>query len=248
MLAIDIGNTHITHAIFGGPDIKNLWRMDTRSCDTPNTYWDAFSVEMGYKPKEIAISSVCDHITRIIVKAFEIYLKIRPFIIDNKTDMGIKNLYLTPETLGIDRLVTAAAAYHIYKTSLIVVDMGSATTIDYVTESGEFIGGMIAPGLISAYKELTSQAPALPEIELVPPDAITGRSTDACVRSGVIAGHAAMINEVVRLMAKEHGSSPKVIITGGLSTMVGEWLNKDYIIDKNLTLKGIYFIYERIRH
>ncbi|MCD6569687.1 MAG: type III pantothenate kinase [Deltaproteobacteria bacterium] len=248
MLAIDIGNTHITHAIFDGPNIRKIWEMNTGLCHNSDTYWDTFSTEVDYKPKEIAISSVCKPITKIVVDTFKTYLKVQPFIIDNKTDMGIKNLYLTTETLGVDRLINAAAAYHIYKTSLIIVDIGSATTIDYVTAGGEFIGGVIAPGLISAYKGLISQATALPKIELSASETVTGRSTDTCMRSGVILGHAAMINEMVRLIGLEQGSSPTVIVTGGLSTILEEWLNKDYILDRSLTLKGIYIIYKRIRH
>jgi type III pantothenate kinase len=247
MLAIDVGNTNITHAIFEGQTLVHTWRMRTEDCTGADAYWHACETDIKSIPGEVAVASVRDDITAIINKAFLKNRGITPVVITRHTDMGIKILYHTPETLGIDRLINTAAAYHTYKTAAIVVDMGSATTIDYVTDKGEFLGGIIAPGLLSSYKGLLHQAPALPAIELKAPEDVVGRTTDSCMRSGVLIGHASMVNEMVRIMSLERKKSPKVIVTGGFSSFVGKWLNSEFIVDKDFTIKGIYTIYNRMK-
>ncbi|MBN1635233.1 MAG: type III pantothenate kinase, partial [Deltaproteobacteria bacterium] len=160
--------------------------------------------------------------------------------------------YHTKETLGVDRLVNAAAAcflYGIQGKPVIVIDMGTATTIDYVNPQNEFLGGAIAPGLVSASKGLEINAPELPQIDLSSDVSAIGRTTDECIRSGVILGHAAMIKGMVDLMsAQSHETGPIVVLTGGLSEVVKESFSDRYIFDKNLTLKGLYHIYRINRH
>jgi len=248
MLAIDVGNTHIKSAVFDGPVIRDVFIVSTNQCQHQGSYLELMPTLQTTPPDSVAIASVRTPITRILQAEFSTQFSVEPLLVDIHTDMGIKNCYQSAATLGIDRLVNAAAAYHLYHRPdrpLIVIDMGTATTIDYVDAQGAFIGGAIAPGLISAYTGLRSLAPALPEIVIERAQRPIGRSTMECMASGIVIGHAAMIREMARLMDIE--GDPIVIVTGGLSAVLEDWFPKDYIIDRDLTLKGLRIIYERIQ-
>jgi type III pantothenate kinase len=246
MLAIDVGNTNITNAIFDGDDIREIFRISTKQCVETGTYFGSSGFPQEPIPKEIVISSVRKDVIKIIEAECETKLMIKPFVVEVDVEMGIINLYKTKDTLGIDRLVNASAGYHLYSKGscpLVVVDMGTATTIDYITQQGEFLGGAIAPGLMSAYRGLLMRAPELPKVEISQVQTIIGKTTQECMKSGVIASHAAMISEMANMMAIENGSTPAVIITGGLCGVIANKIPGEYSIDENLTLKGLSIIY-----
>jgi type III pantothenate kinase len=246
MLAIDVGNTHITNALVDGEVIKKIARVPTAQCIADGALFGSLTLLEDGIPPEIVVSSVRKDVMEIIVNECADRVQARPFLVDVHVEMGITDLYRTTETLGTDRLVNASAAYHIYSKGacpLIVVDMGTATTIDYVTQAGEFLGGAIAPGLISAYQGLISLAPELPRVEISPVEAVIGQTTNDCMRSGVIVSHAAMVSEMAAMMGREKGTSPRLIITGGLSAVVKNSLPQDCIVDEHLTLKGLSIIY-----
>ncbi|OPZ59742.1 MAG: Type III pantothenate kinase [Deltaproteobacteria bacterium ADurb.Bin510] len=170
-------------------------------------------------------------------------------LIDRACDFGLTSAYATPETLGVDRLVGAAAARHFHGgRDLIVIDAGTATTVDYVTAAGEFLGGVIAPGLKSAAAGLGLKAPLLPTVELTAPERVIGRSTVECLRAGSVVGHAAMLRGLVELMKAERGGEPLVLLTGGFTRLLAPWLPEGWIADEHLTLKGIKVVYELNRH
>lgn len=248
MLAIDVGNTHIKSAVFDGPVIRDVFIVSTNQCQRQSSFLELMPSIRTPAMDGVVIASVRTPITRILQTEFRARFSVEPLIVDIHTDMGIQNLYLSAATLGIDRLVNAAAAYHLYHRpdrALIVVDMGTATTIDYIDEKGAFIGGAIAPGLMSGYTGLRSLAPALPEISIENTQRPIGRSTSECMASGIVIGHAAMIRGMARLMVTE--GDPVVIVTGGLATVLDGWFPKEYIVDRDLTLKGLRIIYERAR-
>lgn len=247
MLAIDVGNTHITCAVIEGAEIRVVRRIPTEACLKSGTFFEHLDLAGEPVPEEIVLSSVRKSISGIICRECEGLSGIMPFIVTNDTPMGITNRYLSKETLGADRLVDVAACYHLYTKGQqpgIVIDMGTATTIDYITEKGEYLGGVIAPGLISAYRGLLASAPELPEIEISPVDRLVGTTTRDCIRSGVVAGHAAMVKELSSLMAQAHRSKPVVAVTGGLAPMVIAWLPEEFIHDEYLMIKGLSFIYQ----
>ncbi|MBN2298317.1 MAG: type III pantothenate kinase [Deltaproteobacteria bacterium] len=246
MLAVDVGNTHITSALVEGTDIKNIERVSTAQCIQSGRFFDLLGIKREKIPSQIIVSSVRRVVAEIIVEESKAALGVEPFIIDRHTDMGITSSYKTMETLGMDRLVNACAGYHLYgkgEHPLVIVDMGTATTIDYVTRSGEFLGGAIAPGLTSAYHGLHSLAPELPLIEITPVQTIIGQTTDQCMRSGVIGSHAAMVAEMACMMGREKQTMPLVVVTGGLSGIVENNLPKGFIVDEHLILKGLCIIY-----
>ncbi len=247
MLAIDIGNTLVKSALFKGDSPEKIYSMPTKLSSKRGSYLASLLKEVPDITEDIIISSVCKDAAEIIASDIDKHIGLNPFIVTRDTEMGIKNLYLTKVSLGIDRIINAAAAYHLYSKArqvpAVVIDMGTATTIDYVTKDGEFVGGAIAPGMISAYKGLLSMARALPEVELEPPNNIIGTTTDTCLRSGVVLGHKAMIEAMARMVAEAgHGHNPMVIVTGGISLIISNILDPSFIHDPWLSLKGLYRI------
>jgi type III pantothenate kinase len=246
MLAIDIGNTHITAGFFEGRDLQDVFRVPTDVSLKSASFLEYLPSERNLLASGTIISSVRASAAEIIKQEIQSVTGTLPFLVKADTEMGIEVSYETKETLGIDRLVAAAAARHFYGKpglALVVVDMGTATTIDYVTEQGVFLGGMIAPGLMSAYRGLLASAPQLPKVEDLSGPHIIGRTTFECIRSGVVTGHAAMIRGAVEMMAEDMASSVQVVLTGGLSVTVKEFLPPDYIRDEFLILKGLSVIY-----
>jgi type III pantothenate kinase len=246
MLAIDVGNTHITCAFMEGDEIRLLRRVPTETCIARNAFLDLLDPGGLPMPSQVAISSVRRPITCIIYRDLEKKLGITPFVVSKDTPMGITTSYQSMETLGTDRLVDAAACYHLYnrgKAPGIVIDLGTATTVDCITGEGVFLGGAIVPGLVSAYRGLLSSAPELPEIDISPVDELIGTTTRECLRSGVIAGHAALIRELSSQMAGRLGKKPLVVVTGGLAGVIDALLPVDYIRDEHLTVKGLSIIY-----
>ena len=246
MLAIDVGNTNITTGIFEGTELKAVYRMPTEMCLNDSAFLPHLPDVLKALPDAAVMVSVRSEAARIIMKELEESAGQPPMLVNVNTPIGIKIRYETKETLGVDRLVCASAAFHLYRRSgrpLIVVDMGTATTIDYVTVHGTFIGGMIAPGISSAYEGLLASAPQLPRLDDLLPGELIGASTNACVRSGVVMGHICMIRKAVEMMAQHKGTRPVVVLTGGPSGMVAEVLPKAYIIEEHLMLKGLSHIY-----
>jgi len=248
MIAIDVGNTHIKAALFEGDLIRDILIVPTLQCINDKKYLEKLHFPAINEKKDVALSSVNTKAAEIIIKDFALTgAKVLPVTVN--TEMGIKNLYRSKETLGIDRLVNASAVYHFYPRNMayVIIDMGTATTIDFMTSKGEFLGGAIAPGLLSSLSGLNANAPALPVIKPLPANKAIGATTAECMASGSVVGHAAMIREISRIMSDEHGEKAGIILTGGLSALVENWFS-DSTIDRNLTLKGIRAIYELNRY
>ena len=246
MLAIDIGNTHITVGFFEGKELQDIFRIPTNVCLKSASFLEYLPSERNLLASGVVISSVRAAAAEVVKREIQAVTGSLPLMVKIDTEMGIEVSYDTKETLGIDRVVAAAAARHFYGRqghALVVVDMGTATTIDFVTEAGSFLGGMIAPGLMSAYCGLLSSAPQLPRVEDLSGPRIIGRTTLDCIRSGVVTGHAAMIRGAVEMMSEAIGSLVQVILTGGLSVIVKDFLPPDYIRDEFLILRGLSFIY-----
>jgi type III pantothenate kinase len=246
MLAIDVGNTNITTGIFKGRELKAVYRTPTEMCLKNSAFLSHAPDVRGALPDAAVMVSVRRQAADIILKEFEEITNKSPMLVDVNTPMGITVCYDTRDTLGIDRLVCAAAAFHFYRKNqrpVVAIDMGTATTIDYVRADGTFIGGMIAPGIRSAYEGLLAAAPQLPRLDDLFPGELIGASTDACVRSGVVMGHACMIRMAVEMMARRNHAAPVVVLTGGPSSIIKRGLPKTYIIDENLILKGLSLVY-----
>ena len=243
MLVIDVGNTFIKAAIIDdGGGIAEMLYLPTEDCLRENKYFPLLKIK-EVPGNSIAIASVRKPVLEIIKNEALILFGKNPFIVDITTDTGIRNLYLTPHTLGIDRLVTAAAAWHLYRQDdrpVITVDMGTATTIDLISVNGEFMGGIIAPGLESALAGLLGKAPELPNVLIEKIERLIGRTTAECISSGAIAAHAAMIRGLTDMI----DAQAVVVVTGGMAAVISNWLEERYIIDEDLMFKGLKIIYE----
>lgn len=242
MLAIDIGNTNITAGIFEDSELLEVFRLPTQECIDTSAFISKIPELRKEKAHDSVMVSVRRDATRILMSEIEDATGKKPMLVNMDTALGITVAYDTLETLGMDRLVCADAAFHLYgqkNRPLIVIDMGTATTIDYVTEEGVFIGGMIAPGIMSAYEGLLAAAPQLPRVDNLFVGDLIGATTGDCVRSGVVMGHACMIRKAVELMAARGSSGAVVVMTGGPAGLVAKGIPETYITDNHLILKGL---------
>lgn len=253
ILTLDIGNTNIKIGIFKDDELVSSWRVSTAASHTADEYgmviYDLLR-QAGTHFKDIKgaiMSSVAPALNYTIEHMCCYYMGYKPFLVDNTTDTGIRINYEHPAELGSDRIVGAAGAYHFYGGPVIVVDFGSATTFNIVTESGEYIGGAIAPGIKTATESLVKTAAKLPRIELTQPENIVGTSTRSCMQSGIIYGYTGL----VKYMVEKYKQLPemkgaKVVATGGLSELVEKTEpNLIDITDRALALKGLKYIYNR---
>ena len=149
-----------------------------------------------------------------------------------------------PSEVGADRIVNAIAAYHRYQTSLIVIDFGTATTFDVISEKGEYLGGAISPGIKIAAEALYHKASKLPRVEFTPPESVIGKNTDSSMKSGIIYGYGALVDGMVHRIKAELGTNPKVIATGGLARVIQTVSETIESIEPNLTLEGLRILGE----
>jgi type III pantothenate kinase len=253
LLGIDVGNTQTVIGIFTGENLEHHWRIATereRTADEIALTLTGFLNLYGQKLEQIdgmIISSVVPEMTSALVHMSRDILKVEPLVVDSDTDTGVPILYDDPSQVGADRLVNAAAAIGKYGAPCVVVDFGTATTLDAITRSGEYLGGTISAGIEISSLALFRAAARLSRVELVVPAMPIGRNTVESIQSGIINGAAGQVDRLVELFKQELGEDAKVIATGGLAEIVvgkcrtiDEW-------DPLLTLDGLKLIYERNR-
>lgn len=251
LLTIDIGNTSTTIGIFDGKELLDTWSISSehhRSEDEIGIIMMTLLQLHSYldKVKSAIICSVVVPLTERYKNALQKYMKITPFVVSNKNISLLKFNVDFPEEVGADRIVNAYAAYSIYKTNCIVVDFGTATTFDIVTQDGTFQGGVIAAGMkiqAESLKKYTSKLPLI-KIETPPQNAIGKNSIDAML-SGTVRGHAYMIDGMLEACEKELGIPVKIIATGGYSTIIAGFMNRKFDeINPNITIEGLRLINE----
>jgi type III pantothenate kinase len=241
LLAIDIGNTNISCALFKGARIKKNW-------DIPVKNYSRASLLKHIKGKKLCAALICSVVPQITGKlSVDIagINGIKPYIIGKDIKIPIKNLYLNQKQLGADRLVNAYAASMIYGHPVIVASVGTAITLDVVSKNGAYLGGLIQPGLKLAISILASKTALLPGIKLKDPSGIIGRDTRSCILSGVILGAAGSIDSLVEKIRLKTGRNTPVIGTGGDITLIKKFSKHITKVDRELTLKGINLIYEK---
>ncbi len=248
LLAIDIGNTNIVIGVFDG-GLKGHWRISTDAGKTSDEYGltllgllAASGIDKNAVHGAIA-ASVVPRLTPAITAAVFEYLGLTCRVVTHQNCL-MPVLTDNPDEVGADRLVNAVAAFHEHRRSLIVVDFGTAVTFDYVTERGEYAGGLIAPGITISSEALFSRTARLPMVEAGRPSVLIGRNTVDSMRSGIFYGFLGLVDGIIERMMKETGESTVIVSTGGLAPLVvGE---SKYITgtDEFLTLKGLKIIYE----
>jgi len=253
LLAIDIGNTNVVWGIFEGSTLRAHWRLATDPKTTADEYGILFLnllTRNGIVPEQIAgaiVSSVVPALTGTFESMVEIYFHRIPLIVSADIDMGLTLKYMNQKEIGSDRIVNAAAAYHKYRRDLIIVDFGTATTFCVVTQAGEYLGGVIAPGLGISAEALFARAAKLSKVELARPKTVIGTDTAGSIQAGLIFGYAGLVDALVRRMEQELGRTSYVIATGGLATVIAPETTSIQKIEPLLTLEGLELLYRRAR-
>ncbi|MGI5911236.1 MAG: type III pantothenate kinase [Syntrophomonadaceae bacterium] len=253
LLVFDVGNTNITIGLFDGDNLKTHWRIRTDSRRTCDEYGvlvkGLFDYQkLGFKEvRGVAISSVVPAVIKEIASFGQKYLSCQPLIIDSKVKTNLTIKYDNPNELGADRVVNAVAAYHKYGGPIIIVDFGTATTFCVVNEKGDYLGGAIAPGIVTATDALAEKAAKLPRVELIKPPSFIGPNTIASMQVGIIYGFAGQVEGIISRMKKEINGQLQVIATGGLAPVIAQETDVITIIDDFLTLEGLRLIYQMNR-
>lgn len=250
LFVIDAGNTNIVLGAYRGDDLVENWRIGTKKGRTADEYGilirELLKVSgLDYKEiRDIILSSVVPPLDSVIIEMSEKYFNVKPQIVGPGLKCGIPILYDNPKEVGADRIVNAVAAVKRYKGPIIVVDFGTATTFDLITEKGEYSGGVIAPGIGISIEALFDKASKLPKVDLVKPKKIIGKNTAASIQSGIIYGYVGLVDGIVTKMKEEAGVDAKVVATGGLAPLIAaESSCIDEVVEK-LTLEGLKEIFE----
>lgn len=249
LLVLDIGNTNIKTGLFENNRLLNSWRLTTELRRTSDEY--GLQMESVFNHLHIStdvvsgiiMSSVIPSINYTIEHMCSLYFHgLIPTVVNTDIKTGLINMYDTPESLGSDRICNSVAAHKIYGGPCIVIDFGTATTFNVVSKQGEFLGGVIFPGMKVASEALTSSAALLPKVEFVKPETVIARNTADAIQSGMINGYVGMIEHIVELINSERGEKHTVIATGGMSTMLANESTVVDIIAPTLTLQGLSII------
>ena len=249
IIAVDIGNTETTVGI-GSKDNWDSYRFTTRDTNTPDELLALFNSTFQIKSevkKDIEgaiICSVVPQATNSFSEAIRKYLNLEPVIVGPGIKTGLKVNIDNPKELGPDRIANSVAGYLITETDTVVIDLGTATTFDVVSKNKEYLGGSIAPGIKISLDALTLKTASLKSVELDTPNKVIGKNTYAAIQSGLIMGHASMIDSMVEKIILEIDIEPKIILTGGLSKVVQPILNVNVEYIENLTLVGLEEIFK----
>lgn len=252
ILVMDVGNTNIVLGVYEGKKLLFHWRIRTdkeRTADEIGVFMMSFfnheNLDVG-KIEAVVVASVVPPIMYTLEHAIRKYLRVEPIVVGPGIKTGINIKYENPREVGADRIVNAVAAYEIYNSPLIIVDFGTATTFCAVSSKGEYLGGVICPGIKISAEALFQKAAKLPRIELVKPETVIGRNTVVSMQSGLIYGYVGQVDYIVRRMKKEMKEDGiRVIATGGLARLISAESETIEEINVFLTLEGLRIIYER---
>lgn len=253
LLVIDVGNTNTVLGVYDGDRLVQSWRLTTERQRTTDEYgilcrnlfelsgirWDSITA--------IAIASVVPPLNYTLRRMASVYFHVEPLFIDPARNAGMPVRYSPPADVGADRIVNGVAAFARYGGPCIVVDFGTATTFDAISASGEYLGGVICPGIQISAEALFSRAARLPRVEIARTESVIGESTVASIQSGLFYGYVGLVEGILHRMIGELGEGVKVIATGGLAAMIGRGTGIIETVDPELTLEGLRLIYERNR-
>lgn len=252
VICVDVGNTNICFGIYKDEKLVSTYRLSTNV----NQTYDEYGIKLNglfalnnINKEEIngvIIGSVVPRIDTILEKTFKKYFNLDPIFVAPGVKSGIHIKIDNPKELGADLLVGAVAASTKYKTPVLVVDMGTATTFAYVNEKKEFLGGVICAGLKTSYNSLFMNTSKLEAVKLTNTNDILGKNTTSCLQNGMAYGTSSMIDGIISKFRKAYGEF-NVVITGGDAPFISKYLEEETILDENLLLDGLHIIYEKNR-
>ena len=249
VLTIDVGNTSIHAGIYKSDRLLSSTRINTSKNKDKNNYQELLSRFINSEKlidtsfDGCIIACVVPSVLNSIVSAVESLLSISSIVVDSSLDIGMPILLDDPSELGADRLVNGFSAYKKFNQSAIVVDFGTATTLDCISNRGEYLGGVITPGMKISSEALFEKTSKLPRVEPIKPKNIIGKNTVECIQSGIINGYVALVDGLIDGIKEEMDSDPKVVSTGGFSKVISEYSRNILYVDEMLTLRGLNLIY-----
>jgi len=251
LLAIDIGNTNIHIGTYKHDRWCCSWRARTLSEKMADEYavlLRSFFTDAGLGFQDVShiiAASVVPDLTSTFRELCRRYLELDPLFVTSETNIGVAIKVDNPREVGADRIVNAAAVHALYGGPAIIVDFGTATTLDVVDAEGSYIGGTISPGIGLAHDALVHRAALLRSVELKPPQSVIGKNTEHAMQSGLFTGYSLMIEGLINGIRQEMDArSLKVIATGGLASVFDEYTRLIDIVSPNLTLEGLRIIWE----
>ncbi|MEO6950948.1 MAG: type III pantothenate kinase [Polyangia bacterium] len=263
LLVVDVGNTNTVLGVYqlasdgegaGAPTtLRASWRIETRKGRTSDEYAATLRELMGMAgltwPGITAgiLATVVPPVLFALEGLFKHHLGVTPLQVGPGLKTGMPILYENPREVGADRIVNAVAAYERYKQGCIIVDFGTATTFDLVTQKGEYVGGAIAPGITTSADALYEAAAKLPRVEIARPASVVGRNTVASMQAGLYYGYVGLVDEIVSRMLKQADGPCRVVATGGLAPLIAKDSRTIEEADEMLTLEGLKLLYSRNR-
>lgn len=250
LIAIDVGNTQTVMGLFQAEELVDSWRLSTvreRTADEYRLYFAGLLRQDGYRLEDVhgvALSSVVPTAKAALIQVAEEMIDGPLVVIGPGIKTGMPINIDNPREVGADRVVNSVAAKHKYGTPVISVDFGTSTNMDVVDGAGAYIGGAIAPGLEVSQDALISATAALRRVDLTAPRAAIGRNTVEAIQSGLLYGHAGLVDGIVDRLAAEVEGSPAIVATGGLASTIVPHCRSVSVVDTNLTLDGLRMIYE----
>lgn len=251
LLAIDVGNTNIVLGVYQKTRLLISWRVSTNRLQTSDEYGVILKnlfkqAQMDTKALEgIIISSVVPPLMYALEEMAQRYFHLKPLVIGPGIKTGLNLAVDNPKEVGADRIANAVAGYELYGGPLIIVDFGTATTFDAISEKGDYLGGAIAPGINISTEALFEKAAKLPRVELIKPKKVIGRDTVTSMQAGIIYGFAGQVDGIVKRMSREFKEKPKVVATGGLAGLIADETETISLVNPLLTLEGLRLIYEK---
>ena len=251
LLAINVNNTHTLIGVYDGDRLAVHWRLRTDPARTVDEYgvllrglfaeWGAPSPEIS----GIILSSVVPNLNERVDQVCRRFFRQPPLVVGPGIRTGLPILYENPKEVGADRIGNAVAAYERTRGATIVVDFGTATTFDYVTARGEYLGGVIVPGIGISLDALYTRTAKLKPVELVRPPRVVGRNTVHAIQSGIIHGYTALVDGVVERIRAENEAEARTLATGGLAGLIAPASSTIEAVDEFLTLDGLRLVYGR---
>lgn len=251
VLTVDIGNSNIVFAAVSEKKVKFVARVATvlqRTYEEYTIYLKHILTAHGVTAAQIEgaiLSSVSPALSGVIGKAIEKAAGVKALLVNPGIKTGLNILVENPALLGSDRVVDAVAAVNCYKAPVMVIDMGTATTMSVIDESHSFLGGMIVPGIKISVEALAQNTSQLPHIALEKPDYVIGKNTIECMQSGLIYGNASLVDGMIERAEEELGKSVTPVATGGLSRFIVPYCKNKIVYDEHLLLKGLYVLFQK---
>ena len=254
LLVMDVGNTNTVIGVYNGKDLTCHWRVRTERDLTEDEFH--ILIRNLFSSQGEAVESISGAIISCVVPPMmnnlnsfcTKYLHQKPLWVDADTFKDMPILYDNPKEVGADRIVNAVAAFHKYPTSLVVVDFGTATTFDCISDKGAYLGGAISPGILISSEALFQQASKLPRVEIfVRPKDVIAKDTISSMNAGIIYGYAGLVDGIVNRIKEEMTPKPKVVATGGLAELMAEVAQTIEVVEPNLTLEGLRIVYDKVK-